>query len=125
MTQPGSRVGAIRDADQEIVHLFGYGIYEGDFELPDDVQTLFGSVAEMRASMCEHFGYAADVPVEQWKSEHQQALKRATTNPRIRLDDGNVVLGCQCWWALEEQIKTCIGSRKVEIVPTPKSKPSS
>jgi len=117
MTKPGSRVGAIRDADNEIVHLFGYGVYEGDFELPDNARTPFGSVSEIRVGMCEHFGYSAGTPVEQWGEEHQKMFKRATTNPRIKLDSGSVVWGCQCWWASEEDVKKSVGDRKVEIVP--------
>lgn len=37
-------------------------------------------------------------------------------NPKIVLDNGKVVWGCQCWWGSEEKVKTMIGNRKVEVV---------
>ena len=76
--QPGIRVGAIQDADDKNVNLFGYGVYDGD--LP-----------------CE--------------------LSIGETNPRISLDNGEVVWGCQCWWGPEEKIRALIGERHVTIVP--------
>ena len=77
MTKPGDRVGAILEADSEIVYLIGYGVYDGDFDHPD-------------------WGFL---------------------NPRITLDDGRVVWGCECWWASEKQIKEFIVDLKVVIVP--------
>jgi len=38
------------------------------------------------------------------------------SNPKIRLDDGRVVWGCECWWGPEKQIKEFIGDKKVTIV---------
>ena len=35
--QIGDRVGAIRSADKDTVYLFGYGVYEGDHELPEEL----------------------------------------------------------------------------------------
>lgn len=26
-------------------------------------------------------------------------------NPKIKLDNGSIVWGCQCWWGPEEEIK--------------------
>ncbi len=37
-------------------------------------------------------------------------------NPKIVLDNGKVVWGCQCWWGSEEKTKRVIGNRKVEMV---------
>jgi hypothetical protein len=34
-------------------------------------------------------------------------------NPKITLDSGGVVWGCQCWWGSEEKIKKQIGDAKV------------
>lgn len=34
-------------------------------------------------------------------------------NPRITLDDGRVVWGCQCWWGPEHVIQAKIGTREV------------
>lgn len=76
MSEIGSRVGAIRDANKDVVNFFGYGVYDGSVEHPD-------------------MGFP---------------------NPRITLDDGDVVWGCECWWGPEDKIKDTIGERKVVIV---------
>lgn len=40
-------------------------------------------------------------------------------NPKIQLDDGGVVWGCECWWGSEDQVRQMIGVRKVVIEPAP------
>lgn len=77
MREIGSRVGAIRFANEKTVYLFGYGVYDGDIPCPN----LDG------------------IP-----------------NPRITLDNGEIVWGCECWWGSEQQIKDKIGDREVIIV---------
>lgn len=37
-------------------------------------------------------------------------------NPKIVLDNGDVVWGCECWWGPEGRIRQAIGDRKVEEV---------
>ena len=37
-------------------------------------------------------------------------------NPRINLDNGFTVYGCQCWWDEEIAIKTVINNREVAYV---------
>ena len=76
IAKAGARVGAIRDATDSKVNMFGYGVYDGDIKHPD-------------------LGFP---------------------NPRITLDDGRIVWGCECWWGPEEKIKKIIGDRTVEIV---------
>lgn len=50
------------------------------------------------------FGPFGGEPIEGW------------TNPRITLDNGSVVWGCQCWWGPEDAVKNSIGGREVVIV---------
>jgi hypothetical protein len=92
LIQIGTRVGAICDADEE-VNLFGYGIYVGE-EIPPKGVTFLG----------------IDL----------NSIGRK--NPKIVLDNGDIVWGCQCWWGPEEEIKQAIGGRKVNIVPVPSIK---
>lgn len=40
-------------------------------------------------------------------------------NPRITLDNGQVVFGAQCWWGPEELTKQKFNGRPVEMVPVP------
>ena len=82
MSKPGARVGAIASANKDEVQFFGYGVYEGDKELPGDILGPFGSMEGHR-------------------------------NPKIALDGGGVVWGCECWWGPEEDVKKSIGDRRV------------
>jgi hypothetical protein len=81
---PGARVGAISHADDNTVYLFGFGTYEGEF-VPQDLTTELGKLLQ-----------DADVP-----------------NPRIKLDSGQTVWGCECWWGSEEKITNIIGTREI------------
>ena len=39
-------------------------------------------------------------------------------NPKIVLDDGNIVWGCECWWCNFEGFEhEQLGGRKINIVP--------
>jgi len=40
-------------------------------------------------------------------------------NPRIKLDNGKVVWGCECWWGPEQQIRDRIDGLKVVMVDPP------
>jgi hypothetical protein len=41
------------------------------------------------------------------------------TNPKIKLDSGEIAWGCECWWGPEEVVKSKIGGRTVKtITPT-------
>ena len=39
------------------------------------------------------------------------------TNPRIRLDDGKVVYGCECWWATEAKVRAMVAEHEARGVP--------
>lgn len=87
----GERVGAILGSSDGVVEFLGYGVYEGRFPPVEAV----GMIAEM----------SRDIP--------------DYTNPRIRLDSGKVVYGCECWWGPETRIKATLvdaESRKEKIV---------
>ena len=84
----GSRVAAVSHGTGDEIFIFGYGVYEGDFVPGDDAQG-------MLADMCR-----------------ETKLK----NPRIRLDNGDVVYGCECWWGPEDVVrKKFEGKTIVEI----------
>jgi hypothetical protein len=88
----GDRVGAIfGSGERGPIEFFGYGVYEGDF-VPKEAA---GQIAEVMT-------------------------KTNFPNPRIRLDSGKVVYGCECWWGLEENIRgmlseTCLMVKEVDI----------
>lgn len=76
----GDRVYAIRDMDEaaNTVHLYGYGVYEGDY-LPDGAGD--GGIP----TLVKQLGH---------------------DNPRIKLDNGQTVWGCECWWGPEAEFKS-------------------
>ena len=37
-------------------------------------------------------------------------------NPKIRLDNGDVVYGCECWWGTVEGVKKMLDGDEREIV---------
>jgi len=79
----GERVGAILRAGFEVCEFLGYGVYEGDF-LPH-----------------EAVGFLAEILVD-----------TKVNNPRIRLDSGSVVYGCECWWGSEVEVKKRLAEYK-------------
>ena len=78
MADPGDRVGAILSGSRDgTISFIGYGVYEGDFPLSEGVT-----------------GWLADF-----------ARQAKIKTPRIRLDSGDVVWGCECWWGPEEYVR--------------------
>lgn len=90
MSKAGERVFAIRNANAETVYMYGRGTYVGD-EIPPPGVKIFG----IDLNEC------------------------GRSNPKIQLDSGDAVWGCQCWWGPEAAYDTTVGGRKVEIVPVP------
>ena len=78
------RVGAWLSADDEQVHLLGYGVYVGD-EVPGPE---VGGLGEFVRTL-------------------------GHTNPKIVLDSGKVVWGCECWWGSEDEMVRKIAGRRV------------
>lgn len=70
----GERVGAILKADKEQVWFLGFGVYEGWKLPPPELGVTF-------------MGFPA---------EHE--------SPQIRLDSGDLVFGCECWWGGEAAV---------------------
>lgn len=82
--KPGDRVGAISHSEGDTYYLLGYGVYTGDF-VPETACGVLGSLLRMN-----------QVP-----------------NPKIVLDNGQVVWGCECWWALEDEVREQLEGRTV------------
>lgn len=87
MKQIGDRVLAILGASNGVVKVIGEGIYEGNF-VPRE------AVGQMAEALVE-------LEVE---------------NPRIKLDNGKIVYGCECWWGpVENMRKQCEGMKLVDV----------
>ncbi len=73
-----------------VVFFFGYGVYQGLEIPPDEGPTSRTSILHAEGCM----------------------------NPKIVLDQGDVIWGCECWWGLEENIREAIqesGSTVIEL----------
>lgn len=103
MTKPGERVYAVLSATSDEVSLLGFGVYVGD-EVPPApvgaVRAVFG------AATWEEFDR---VVAEDLGGEPNPALR--PTNPKIVLDDGQVVWGAECWWGPESTYAAFRGAR--------------
>jgi len=90
----GDRVVAVLYVKDNVVYLMGEGVYLGK-QVPEDT-----------APGGEFF------------------QKLGIVNPAIKLDNGHVVYGFECWWGpvglLETKFKGC----KVEVVPVSQYRPA-
>lgn len=88
----GDRVGAILKSDDTgTIWLLGYGNYLGE-QVPDP-----------------------ELGVSSWVME-AFGIDRMDPEPCIRLDSGQLVYGCECWWSTEQDIQDLLGMyKKVEL----------
>lgn len=75
---------AIRNADETHAYIFGVGKYEGD-EVPPADTGGFGRLL------------------------HESGIP----NPKLVLDNGDVVWGCECWWGPEDASRDRLGDREI------------
>jgi len=80
----GTRVYAVSHADPEKkeVYSFGEGVYEGDV-IPD--------------------GTPENPAPGGWMGK--AIVEKKVPNPKIKLDNGKIVWGCECWWGPEAMVK--------------------
>jgi hypothetical protein len=67
----GERVGAIAGATEKRVDSFGHGTFQGVEVPPQDLRYQNSTIGEIAPGQA---------------------------NPKIELDNGDVVWGCECWW---------------------------
>lgn len=85
MAEIGDNICAVLKADSKNVYVIGYGTYLGE-EIPD--KDITGQIATM--------------------------LRNAkATNPKLEMEDGTIVWGCECWWGDVESAIEMMGGRKV------------
>ena len=86
--QEGDRVGAVCGETATAVRFFGYGTYQGRHVPPAGV--------DIRG---------VDL--------HALGVKTA----QIRLDNGDTVWGCQCWWEGEDAVRLYLARVRKRVVP--------
>lgn len=85
MVKIGDRVGAILNQDDDgTINFLGFGAYVGD-EVP---LSAAGDMAEISREI-------------------------GTPNPKIVLDNGKIVWGCECWWGSEKRVAETLNGHKV------------
>lgn len=90
MSKPvaGIRVGAAASKGEGVIYLLGYGVYVGDEVPPDEGD---GSLTGMLHDL-------------------------GKTNPKIVLDNGDVVWGCECWWGSEIEMQVMIKAENLAVI---------
>lgn len=79
---PGDRVGAVSHFSGDTIYMYGYGVYEGN-QVPGDDNKPGGVMGFM-------------------------VVEASIPNPKIRLDNGSTVWGCECWWGAESSIQDTV-----------------
>lgn len=92
--EEGTRVFAVLSADQNEVKLLGHGEYIGDRLLKE----------EANQNVRGPFGIPIRSIVEM-DPEHK--------NPCIKLDDGKIVWGFECWWGPETRFNEMVKGRAI------------
>lgn len=80
----GDRVACVLRSDVTRVELIGFGVYVGNELPPDEIGDIVELVKELGG-----------------------------TNPRINLDRGGYVFGCECWWGPEAEFLEWANGREV------------
>lgn len=98
------RVFAVASADDTTVRLYGIGTYVGDHPRPGSGPPWSEpDVAMVRSVLGDD---TTDEKVN-------DLLAHMSLNPKIELDSGEVVWGCECWWGDLSRYDEMVGGREV------------
>lgn len=95
----GTRVVAVSHNEGKKLFVFGHGVFEGYF-IPPKVN-LPEQLAEIQKEYAVQQTVIPDLPKVFTEQEAMTALLLSESNPRIKLDNGEVVWGYECWWGDE------------------------
>lgn len=112
----GSRVGAIYSAQDEGIRFIGFGVYEGDFTPPGNnpAPSFEELMADPEVEKPE--GATHEQLLANYKAMIDGPLGRMLYfNPRIRLDNGSIVWGRECWWGPEDRVQGELDAAKAII----------
>src|SRR5438270_186642 len=114
MTKAGDRIGAILATNDGVVKFLGFGTYLGEF-IPDRPMGVTAWMIEAD-DWDEGIEKALRLYAGEFTREQlERALKRP--NPKLQLDNGDVVWGAECWWGSEEEVTQQLAlARAVEQV---------
>lgn len=120
MSKPGDRVFAVRDSNEEEVNIYGFGVYDGDFERPNSDEIVQEYIDYYRKRDREDVilmrpkSWTATVSDDRLR----ELIKGSPliTNPRITLDNGETIWGMECWWGPEDKWESFLKGRNVNEV---------
>lgn len=127
MTNPGVRVLITQDCRDGHTATGKYGIYEGNFSYSVELGQQFTEDSKTKwVGECGYEEYKSGfallkdgTPVKdvylEWellKEQPRPYFAIVMTNPRIRLEDGSVIWGAECWWSEAKDGLTLEDSQK-------------
>lgn len=71
-----------------------------------------GAIQESNDTEIYLYGYGAYTGMT-IPPENVGGFNMGVPNPTIKLDNGNLVYGCECWWGPEEKIIAATRGRKI------------
>ncbi len=83
--KPGDKIFAVTHGDDDNIYFLGFGVFEGE-EIPEE-----GTVG-MMASLLR---------------------MREQKNPKLVLDNGDSIWGCECYWGPADQFRSFANMRKI------------
>jgi len=81
----GDKVFVVAWGDNDNIYFLGFGVYEGDEVPGEDVAGMMGSLLRMREQK----------------------------NPKLVLDNGDSIWGCECYWGPTDQFRSFSNMRKI------------
>jgi hypothetical protein len=76
--------------------------------------------AEADEKLAEGLANRAREQAKPLKQRVEELLTEMDLNPRLDLDGGRVVWGCECWWMSTERFESFLEGRPVVEVPLPR-----
>jgi hypothetical protein len=102
MSEVGTRVFAVKSSNEESIDLYGFGVYDGDFERPNSEDTIDKYIEELRKQerhdviLMRKKSWTASMSDDKLKEVIRSSP--LIKNPRITLDNGEIIWGMECWW---------------------------
>lgn len=100
----GIRVGAVNCYDEHSIELFGYGTYQGRTPITETV-TFEDFLKEYSKHQPPGLKLSED--------ENRKMAENVFYTPTILLDNGTMIYGYECWWGLEDEVRTLTEKRTV------------
>lgn len=111
--EPGTRVAVLDASGKKFV---GYGIYEGDFHCQQ--------LAELYASCATTLPDTTEPERERLAAHILSGGGSISRNPRIRLDSGDILWGCECWWGPADEFVANGYAEKFGVGRPPEPRPA-